>query len=158
MRKIILRSSYLFLLCFAVALSACKKEDTKPEKPSAPKEERPTEYDGSLAAIEDYIGAENFAELKDMGFNFYEGNTPPIINGSYQLNSMRLLKSTVVNDNPNQSNATVNFSSQNSSTLSITYEKVVRGGVIDVLQSNCKIAGNNEGHFTVLINTKNKVA
>ncbi|WP_086031304.1 hypothetical protein [Tenacibaculum holothuriorum] len=56
------------------------------------------EFDGSIESIESFISPETVNAMKNLGFVFNTGNTPPNIEGSYLMSENILKKTTVVPD------------------------------------------------------------
>ena len=76
-RFISVTKSIMIVLAFIVIYSSCKKDDD-------PKEE---EREKKFSEI---IRAEDISILKKNGMQLYEGSTPPVINGIYEIRPWRL--------------------------------------------------------------------
>ncbi len=138
---------YIYLFIITISLSSCSKDDDTVI----------LEREGTIESVKGWANSEIIDALENLGLTIYEGNTPPNIEGDYQMSERVLEATNVPNDNPlgfrvaklnmsftNQNNGTftTNF---NGSQISSTDNSIISTLAVDNYFENSFIIGS--GNF-----------
>ncbi len=138
---------YIYLFIITISLSSCSKDDDTVI----------LEREGTIESVKGWANSEIIDALENLGLTIYEGNTPPNIEGDYQMSERVLEATNVPNDNPigfrvaklnmsftNQNNGTftTNF---NGSQISSTDNSIISTLAVDNYLENSFIIGS--GNF-----------
>ncbi len=138
---------YIYLFTIALILFSCSTDD----------DTLILERQGTIESVKGWANSEIIDALENLGLTIYEGDTPPNIEGDYQMSERVLEATNVPNDNPigfrvaklnmsftNQNNGTftTNF---NGSQISSTDNSIISTLAVDNYLENSFITGS--GNF-----------
>lgn len=130
----------LLLLIFIFSFTSCSKEDE--------------EFDGSKAAIEDYIGADIVDKMEDFGLRFNTGDNPPDVTGEFYADYLEILKSDVPSDEPGNGIYPQTFRFYEQSGLSVKYSG---SGMEQSDEGSGAILSGSSNKFTAVLKLKSTI-
>lgn len=135
--------SILLILCIAVCVTNCKKDDDDG-------------FDGSRRSIEDFFNPELVEALEDLGIDINTGNTPPNIEGTFFASPLILKVSTVPTDiiGTQFYDIAFTFSNQNNQELTIDFLGV---SVIETDVGNGSFISGEGNKFSIFLKTESTI-
>lgn len=129
--------SVVLLLIFTFSLTSCSKEDEG--------------FDGSKAAIEDYIGADIVDKMEDFGLQFNTGDNPPDVTGEFYADYLEILNSDVPSDEPGNGIWPQTFRFYDQNGLSVQYSG---SGAEQSDEGSGAILTGGDNKFTAILKLK----
>ncbi len=105
---------YIYLFTIALILFSCSTDD----------DTLILERQGTIESVKGWANSEIIDALENLGLTIYEGDTPPNIEGDYQMSERVLEATNVPNDNPIGFRVAIlnmSFSNQNNSTFTTNF-------------------------------------